>query len=153
IVVEGWWAEAFTAPSFSQLVGWSFRAIPWALAMHAAQRLHRSHEETDGYRRLIRRAGAVAHALLALVLAPFVVLLLGLLALVGVVPSEKLRTAIGRVQRMLAATAGDSLVFLESPVRSAAMCSAVMTAFETLERLCAAASCRTLVVLAHSQGA
>src|SRR5262249_34115912 len=59
IVVEGWWAEAFTAPSFSQLVGWSFRAIPWALAMHAAQRLHRSHEETDGYRRLIRRAGAV----------------------------------------------------------------------------------------------
>ena len=47
ILVEGWWAEAFSAPSFSQLVGWSFRAIPGALAMHAAQRFHRSSMRTE----------------------------------------------------------------------------------------------------------
>ena len=31
----------FTAPSFAQLVTWSFRAIPWTIAMHAAQRYWR----------------------------------------------------------------------------------------------------------------
>jgi hypothetical protein len=153
IVVEGWWAEAFIAPAFSQLVGWSFRAIPGALAMHAAQRFHRCGDEPIAYRRQIKRTGAVAQALLLLFLAPFIVLLLGSLALLGAIPNGTLRTAIGRFQRALAATVGDSLVFLESPVRSAAMCSAVTTAFATLQRLCDAAGCHTQVILAHSQGA
>jgi hypothetical protein len=153
IVVEGWWAGAFIAPSFSQLVGWSFRAIPGALAMHAAQRFHRCGDEPIAYRRQIKRTGAIAQALLLLFLAPFIVLLLGSLALVGAIPNGTLRTAIGRFQRALAATVGDSLVFLESPVRSAAMCSAVTTAFATLQRLCDAAGCHKQVILAHSQGA
>jgi hypothetical protein len=153
IVVEAWWADAFIAPSFSQLVAWSFRAIPWALAMHAAERVHQNSKEPVGYYRLIKQAVAVAQALFTLFLAPFIVLMLGVLALVGVIPSGTIRTAIGRFQRTLAATAGDSMVFLESPVRSAAMCSAVMTAFATLGRLCDAAGCHKRVVLAHSQGA
>ena len=153
IVVEGWWAEAFIAPSFSQLVGWSFRAVPWALAMHAAQKLYQSADEPVRRRRLVRRISAGTQALLLLLLAPFILLLLAVLALLGAIPSGTLRTAIGRFQRALAASAGDSLVFLESPVRAAAMCSAVTAAHETLKRLCDAAGCAQRVVLAHSQGA
>jgi hypothetical protein len=152
VVVEGWWADAFIAPPFAQLVGWSFRAVPWALAMHAAQRFYHSSDPDAGHRWL-RRAGAVLQAVVLLFLAPFIILLLALLALVGLIPSDKLRTSIGRIQRTLAATAGDSLVFLESPVRSAAMCSAVMSAFAKLDTLCRAAGCTRRVVVAHSQGA
>ena len=153
VVVEGWWADAFIAPSFSQLVGWSFRAVPWALAMHAAQGLHQSDDVAARRERLFRTLAGVAQAILLLLLAPFIVLLLAVLALIGLIPSDTLRTSIGRFQRTLAATAGDSLVFLESPVRSAAMCSAVMSAFDMLERTCHAAGCKRRVVVAHSQGA
>jgi hypothetical protein len=153
IVVEGWWAEAFIAPPFSQLVGWSFRAIPWALAMHAAQGLHRSDDVTDARERFLRTVGGVARAIFLLLLAPFIILLLAGLTLIGLIPSDTLRTSIGRFQRKLAATAGDSLVLLESPVRSAAMCSAVMSAFGRLERICSAAHCTRRAVVAHSQGA
>jgi hypothetical protein len=150
VVVEGWWAEAFFAPAFPQLVGWSFRAVPWALAMHAAHGLH----PHDGKRRgPIWIVAGVVRAILLLLLAPFILILLASLALLGLIPSDTLRTAIGRLQRTLAATAGDSLVLLESPARSAAMRSAVISAFATLERVCGAAGCQRRVVLAHSQGA
>ncbi len=153
VVVEGWWAEAFIAPSFSQLVGWSFRAVPWALAMHAAQGVHKSDDDTGGREQVVRRIGGVVRGIFLLLLAPFIVVLLAGLALIGLIPSETLRTSIGRFQRKLAATAGDSLVFLESPVRAAAMCSAVMSALARLERICSAAYCARRVVVAHSQGA
>ncbi len=153
VVVEGWWAEAFIAPSFSQLVGWSFRAVPWALAMHAAQGLHQSDDVTRGREKFVRTVGGVAQGIFLLLLAPFIIVLLAALALIGLIPSDTLRTSIGRFQRKLAATAGDSLVLLESPVRSAAMCSAVMSAYTMLERICDAAHCTRRVVVAHSQGA
>ena len=38
LLAEGWWADSFPAPTYSELVSWSFRAVPWAIALHIAQR-------------------------------------------------------------------------------------------------------------------
>lgn len=153
LAVEAWWAQTFTAPSFAQLVTWSFRAIPWTIAMHAAQRYRR----LDGTRsRLLRslvRGWAAAQVLVTLFLAPFIVLALALLLLVGLIPIDSVRSTVGRIQRALAATVGDSMVFLESPVTAAAVCTEVLGAFAWLQRACGPTGCGRTVILAHSQGA
>jgi hypothetical protein len=38
LLAEGWWADSFPAPTYSELVSWSFRAVPWSIALHIAQR-------------------------------------------------------------------------------------------------------------------
>src|SRR4030095_661497 len=73
--------------------------------------------------------------------------------LVGLVPIAAVRGAVGRIQRALAATAGDSMVFLESPVTAAAVCSEVTGALGWIERTCGPEWRGPRVILAHSQGA
>src|SRR5947209_2900988 len=38
LLAEGWWADCFPAPTYSELVSWSVRALPWSIALHIAQR-------------------------------------------------------------------------------------------------------------------
>lgn len=153
LAVEAWWAQTFTAPSFAQLVTWSFRAIPWTIAMHAAQRYWRLAGTPAGPLRALARGWAAAQVLGTLFLAPFIVLALALLLLVGLIPIASVRTTVGRIQRALAATVGDSMVFLESPVTAAAVCTEVLGAFAWLKRACGPTGCGRTVILAHSQGA
>ena len=35
---EGWWAESFPPPTYRELVSWSLRALPWAVALNVARR-------------------------------------------------------------------------------------------------------------------
>ena len=137
LAAEAWWAQTFVAPSFDQLASWSFRAVPWTIAMHVTQRYRRL-DRRDGRwpRRLAARLLVAGQLLAALLLAPFVVLALALCLLVGLVPIDAVRAAVGRIQRALAATAGDSMVFLESPVTAAAVCSEVSGTLAWLERTC-----------------
>jgi hypothetical protein len=107
LVVEAWWAETFVVPSFAQLVAWSFRAIPWTIVMHAAQRYRRRGAEGEGLFRWLARGWAAAQVLVTLFLAPFIVLALALLLLVGLIRIGTVRTTVGRLQRTLAASAGD----------------------------------------------
>lgn len=153
LAAEAWWAQTFVAPSFGQLASWSFRAVPWTIAMHVAQRYRRLDEVAGRTRRLAARLLIAGQLLAALLLAPFVVLALALCLLVGVVPIDTVRAAVGRIQRALAATAGDSMVFLESPVTAAAVCSEVSGTLAWLERTCGPEWRGPRVVLAHSQGA
>jgi hypothetical protein len=37
LLAEGWWADCFPAPTYSELVSWSVRALPWSIALHIAQ--------------------------------------------------------------------------------------------------------------------
>ena len=38
LLAEGWWADCFPTPTYSELVSWSVRALPWSIALHIAQR-------------------------------------------------------------------------------------------------------------------
>jgi hypothetical protein len=154
LFAEAWWAETFATPSFGQLVSWSFRAIPWAIATHATQRHYlRMKRARRGLPRRLTGARAVGELSIALFLAPFVASGLALLLLVGLIPIGAVRSAVGAIQRALAATVGDSMVLMESPSRSAAIRSEVMSASAWLRAACDSRGCGRSAILAHSQGA
>ncbi len=146
LVSEGWWAESFLAPTYGELVSWSLRALPWALTTHIAQRFWLA---KSGH---TNKAVAVALALIKLVvgllLAPFAILGLAVVLVVGLLPITSVRVALLKVQSKLSATVGDSLVFVESPVRAALIKTRILAGLEGLQRRCE----RTIIV-AHSQGA
>jgi len=146
LVSEGWWAESFLAPSYSELVSWSFRALPWALTTHIAQRywLEQSGHTPKG----VAITLALLKLLVGLLLAPFLILALAAVLIVGLIPIPGLRVALLRAQSLFTATVGDSLVFVESPVRAALIKTRILAGIEGLEQRCD----RTIVV-AHSQGA
>ena len=89
LAAEAWWAQAFVAPSFGQLASWSFRAVPWTIAMHVAQRYRRLNGVARGPRRPAARLLVAGQLLAAMLLAPFVVLALALCLLVAPCPSMR----------------------------------------------------------------
>jgi hypothetical protein len=76
------------------------------------------------------------------------ILLLMFALLLGLLPIPKLRAQILAVQGTLAATVGDSLAFVESPLRAALIRTRVLDRLKRLKQRCE----RTIIV-AHSQGA
>jgi hypothetical protein len=90
LITEAWWAKAFATPSFKQLVMWSTKIVPWAIALHLAQSL-RSTWQGKGIRgkgeeqspvlvkissvitTIIRRVPAALALAVGLLLFPFVV--------------------------------------------------------------------------------
>ncbi len=146
LLAEGWWAESFIAPSYREFFSWSLRALPWALAMHSAQRYWAVKSKTVAKMEFARFA--VLKLSYGLLLAPLVFTVLFLILLLGIVPIPGLRGALLAAQRLFTATVGDSLVFVESPVRSGLIKSRILVALEALQ-----ARCDKTLVLAHSQGA
>ena len=146
LLAEGWWAESFVAPTYFEFCSWSVRALPWALAMHAAQRywaVMSNKVGKDDARRL-----AVMKVLLGLLLAPFILAALFVILVLGFIPIPALRGALLGAQRIFTATVGDSLAFVESPVRSGMIKDRIVAALEALDQ-----RCDKTVILAHSQGA
>ena len=146
LLAEGWWAESFIAPSYREFFSWSLRALPWALAMHSAQRYWAVTSKT--VRKLDVARFAVLKLSYGLLIAPLVFTVLFLILVLGIVPIPGLRGALLAAQRLFTATVGDSLVFVESPVRSGLIKSRILNALEALQ-----ARCEKTIVLAHSQGA
>jgi len=145
LLAEGWWAESFLAPTYLEFCSWSLRALPWAIAAHAGQRYWAVESKSVRKSDAARFAGVKLIA--GLLLAPVVLTVLFLVLLLGVLPIPALRGMLLSVQRLFTATVGDSLVFVDSPVRSALIKSRILTALKALQERCE----RTIVV-AHSQG-
>jgi hypothetical protein len=148
LLAEGWWADSFPAPTYAELVSWSVRAVPWSIAVHIAQRYWQPDRQASGKAKLIALANAVVHLLVALALAPVFIALLALVLLLGLVPIPQLRSLILSAQSTITGTVGDSLAFVESPLRAALIRTRI---FEGLNRL--QARCERTVIVAHSQGA
>lgn len=154
LLSEAWWAESFPSPSYSELVSWSLRAVPWALAIHIAQRYWQAEPATLNEpgparkRVLAARLFAVLQLLIALALAPAVILALVLTLVLGLLPIPQLRSVMLSVQSRLTGTMGDSLAFVESPVRAGLIRTRILT---RLERLID--KCDHTIIVAHSQGA
>jgi hypothetical protein len=148
LLAEGWWADSFPAPTYSELVSWSFRAVPWAIALHIAQRFWQTNPKASKGAWLWAYSKAFAQLLLAMALTPVFMILPTLTLVLGLLPIPRLRSAILTTQTMLIATVGDSLAFVESPLRAALIRGRIL---EGLERL--KSRCERTVIVAHSQGA
>ena len=148
LLSEGWWADAFPAPSYRELVSWSVRALPWSIATHIAERYWESSSGHWDRARMVALASAVGQLLVALALAPVSIGLLGLALLLGLLPIPKIRTAILAAQSTLTATVGDSFAFVESPLRAALIRTCILDGLERVKNRCA-----HTVIVAHSQGA
>jgi hypothetical protein len=147
LFAEGWWAQSFSAPTYRELVSWSFRALPWGLAIRVAQRhWQAAADPSRGSRLEFLKAFGLLFA--ALALSPLFILLLSLTLLLGLIPIPQLRSIILLIQSTLTATVGDSLAFVESPVRSALIRTRILEGLKHLTRLC-----NRTIVIAHSQGA
>jgi len=146
LLSEGWWAEAFLAPTYFELVSWSLRALPWALTSHIAQRYWMA--KSGHTPKWFAATLALVKLFLGLLFAPLLVLALVVVAVVGLLPIPALRGALLSAQRVFTATVGDSLVFVESPVRAALIKTRILEGLEGLQQ-----RCDRTVVVAHSQGA
>jgi hypothetical protein len=155
LLAESWWAESFGAPTFTDLAEWGLGIIPWTLGSHFGAHVQavwsaRTHNTTvlrwvGWFIRLVRSVtGLVASLFLSLgALAAFAVMLV-----LALIPIAKVREWLGGVQRTLAASIGDSYIFIVRPLEAAAIVGQVRRDLAWLS-----SRCRTLVVIAHSQGA
>jgi len=147
LLEESWWAETFPPPTYPELVSWSLRALPWSVCLHIAQRYWQTASKDAGTN--WAAAGiALAQFAVAFVVAPFFLILLAAVLLLGLLPIPQLRSFALNVQSALTATIGDSLAFVESPIRAALIRTRILAGLTRLKRQCD----RTIIV-AHSQGA
>lgn len=145
LITEGWWADSFPAPTYKELVSWSFRAVPWVLATHISHR-YRQEKSLDKFWALGKAIFQLF--LFTLFLAPMIMFLLGGILLLGSLPISNLRKTLLSIQSTLTGTVGDSLVFAESPVRASFIKTQILQGLKRLKE-----KCEHTIVLAHSQGA
>jgi fumarate reductase subunit D len=148
LLAEGWWADSFPAPTYSEFVSWSFRAVPWAIALHIAQRFWQTNPKASKGAWLWAYSKAAAQLLGAMALTPVFMILLALTLVLGLLPIPRLRSLILTTQTMLIRTVGDSLAFVESPLRAALIRGRILDGLERLK-----GRCERTVIVAHSQGA
>jgi hypothetical protein len=146
LLSEGWWAESFLAPTYFEFFSWGVRALPWALTTHIAQRywLAKSGRTPKWYAVTL----ALLKLFLGLLFAPVVLLLLLLALVAGLLPIPALRGMLLSAQRLFTTTVGDSLVFVESPIRAGLIKTRILAGLDALQQ-----RCERTVVVAHSQGA
>lgn len=168
LLAESHWAESFRAPSYGELLRWAFVSIPRTVFLHAFNPARSQREsleleargdelgdvateelepqQLEAVTRTVFSASAIlftAPLLIALALAS-----LTAVSVLNLVPLEVARSLSAKIQRLLAATLGDSFLFSTSAVTEAAVLTRVQ---EDLARL--AAGCRKVAIVAHSQGA
>src|SRR4051794_33486667 len=148
LLAEGWWADCFPAPTYSELVSWSVRALPWSIALHIAQRYWQAVPSASRTRERWAYAKAIFELLGAMALAPVFIALLALVLVLGLLPIPQLRSLILSAQTTLIGTVGDSLVFVESPIRAALIRNRILEGLQRVKE-----RCERTIVIAHSQGA
>ncbi|MDP9176775.1 MAG: hypothetical protein M3O61_03760 [Gemmatimonadota bacterium] len=152
LVAEAWWAESFAMRPFPEVARWTLSVVPWTFGSHFGCRLQRVlRARRHGWRGRLIWLARVSWALIALLfgvgLSLVVLVLLSGLLLLGLIPWERLRTAIRRMQVRMAATIGDSFILVSRPIEGAAILSRFSRDLEYL-----IARCRRVAVVAHSQG-
>ena len=144
LLSEAWWAESFPVPTYRELVSWSLRALPWAIALNIARSYWRM--DARPRREALKLAAALGKLAILVPLAPVFVLLLAVVSVFGLVPP--LRAWALAVQSTFTATMGDSLAFVESPLRAEFIRTCLKERLGDLVQ-----RCDRTVVVAHSQGA
>lgn len=158
LIAEAWWAKKFPTPTFGEIASWSFEVLPWTLIAHFDRRFRRLgfrfYNAINNSRPLPGVLVAIVLWLaeglklsLALAVSPLLLVLIGLISLLGLIPYAKLRDFARAVQQKLAATVGESYVFMHQQITGAAICASVAADLEWL-----GSRCKRVAVVAHSQG-
>jgi hypothetical protein len=155
LLAESWWAEAFAAPSFTDLASWGVNIVPWTLGSHFGAHVRaiwvRRDENTrtlDWATWVMRLTRGLVGLAASLVLSVAALAALVLMLIVALVPISSLRKWLGTVQQVLAASIGDSYTFVARPFEAAAIVGQVRRDLRWLSD-----RCDHLVIVAHSQGA
>jgi hypothetical protein len=154
--VEAYWADAFSIPQYVELLRWSILVVPWAVVEHFVRRLEKvrkprarlgvAQDEARGWP-VLRE---IVILLIATMLAPVFVGLLGAAWVVSWIPFDATRNLARQIISGMSATIGDSYVLLGSPARSAAI---VDRATRQLQSLSARVpDAERIWIVAHSQG-
>ncbi len=150
LLSESNWASAFVPPSAGTTLRWILLRTPALVVVRAIESLLAA-ARAWGWRpqywwRVILQALWTAVSL-PLVAAVLIVLVTSVI-IRALIPFAWLQTLLGKIEVLLSTFIGDSLLFSESAINSAAMSSVVAHDVNWL-----GARCRTVIVVAHSQGA
>ena len=159
LLAEAWWAETFPTPTYSDIASWTFGALPATLISHFDRRFRRAGFDLvralRGDAALVRSLSALVRMVieglvltLALATTPVLLLMVAALLVLGLPPFKATRDLAGSLQRTIAATVGDSFVFMHQAMTASAITTTVRERLEWLS-----ARCRRVAVVAHSQGA
>jgi hypothetical protein len=155
LIAESWWAQTFFEPSSRELTRWLLTIIPWTLGAHFGTRARRALDRLRSAEHATARARAALDAFLnvtlliaSLPLAAVAETAVVLVILFSLIPIPKVRAVPIALERLLARTLGDSLVLVSSPLQEAAIVARVQRDVAWL-----AERCRSVAVVAHSQGA
>ncbi len=155
LLAEAWWAESFAEPTVGALARWLLMIIPWTLGTYYGGRVRRAWRRMKKARRARERlgpaSGVLLNALLLVLSLPAAVIaeivVLGAIG-IALLPLPRVQGVLIAAQRLVARTLGDSFVLLASPLQQAAIVASVQRDLAWLGQ-----RCRTVVVVAHSQGA
>lgn len=154
LLAEAWWAESFPTPTYAEICRWALQILPWTVIAHFDRRVRRMGfkvvDSATRWQSIRAVFGVVAEAtalIAALWLIPLLAGVIVAMLAVGSLPIPKIRDLIGSVQRTLAATVGDSYVFVGQHVAGGAIKSRVRTALGWLSE-----RCERVAIVAHSQG-
>ena len=136
LVAESFWAETFWAPSFFSFGRWCLLTAPVVLVHYIA--LARLRHRYLWWLKAVGLTIGLTAAQLAFLL----------LMVLWLVPWERIRRAVLKVQLALAGIIGDAFVLLQDPVQRRAILDRVQRDLNWLLQ-----RCRKVVVVAHSQGA
>lgn len=155
LFAEAWWAELFPTPTFTEIARWSFDIVPWTLIGHFDTRLRRAwfrfrqaatlEEEIAATLAWLSQVVYLSAVVLA---APLLVAVLFATLVLTALPIPFMRDVAGAIQRLLAATIGDSYVLVGWPIARASILSRVSRDFHWLEE-----RSERIMIVAHSQGA
>ena len=138
MLAESHWAESFWAPSFFGFGRWCLLTAPVLLVHYIALARLRAN---SWLRWMLSALGLSVGVVLAQ-------LGFALLMILWLVPWERLRKFVLQIQLGLAGIVGDSYVLLQDPVQRRAIIDRVQRDLDWLVQ-----RCRSVVVIAHSQGA
>ena len=135
---EGWWGSTVQSPASLQLLRWMWTRGPLLIYWHfyIRQTAGEKSKQTD-----------LLFSLLALLLASFSQVVIGIAMLLSLIPIGPWRQKIVAAVRVLTLTLGDSYV-LEEDIQRAALVERVRRALDWLTK-----RTKQMVVIAHSQGA
>lgn len=153
LLAESWWADAFLAPSFGELLAWVRYAAFVTISLHFGSRFRRAwkaRRESRGKQLvgawLVLVREAVYFLVGSWVLSLSAALVLAVLGVTSVIPG--LGGTVRRMQLALAGTLGDSYVLLMRPIQRAAIVGQLRRDLAWMAR-----RCDRVAIVAHSQGA
>jgi len=154
LLAESWWADAFSQPSYRQILSWMLTTLPVTLVAHFDRQMRRSWFMLDNPDNLssflakaIRLIRSVAALLGAIALLPLLLIVIAGVVLLGLLPIPVVDALAQKVQRLLAATIGDSYSLLNHPMARGSILARVRRDLAWL-----GGRCERIAVVAHSQG-